>query len=231
MPYSQLIACFLISSFSVIPGSGFLCDRSVYYYLSDLWPLSGLEVHRIPSLCEYHRSLVILFFLFSFFQTFFRKLIMHQSVKLTDGIWLLQVVISSLSFMHWVTLVKSPLGFEPWSPAWEEDDLLTELSLLTCFVRQTNRTPVSLHPYTYLFGWFWPCMFDRFPQMHCLMIFWNLHGTCIDTLLACSMWLQPLLAQIMHVQCEQMKSRSQDRQNMPEKSGWQYKYVVAEWCW
>ncbi len=31
--------------------------------------------------------------------------------------------------MHWVTRVKHPLGFEPRSPAWEADDLPTELSL------------------------------------------------------------------------------------------------------
>ncbi len=53
---------------------------------------------------------------------------MHQSVKLTDAIWLLQLVISSLSFMHWVTRIKPPLGFEPGSPVWEADDLPTELS-------------------------------------------------------------------------------------------------------
>ncbi len=34
-----------------------------------------------------------------------------------------------LSFMHWVTQVKPPLGFEPGSPDWEADDLPTELPL------------------------------------------------------------------------------------------------------
>ncbi len=52
-----------------------------------------------------------------------------QSVKLTDVIWLLQLAISSLSFMHWVTRVKPPLRFEPGSPGWEVDDLPTELFL------------------------------------------------------------------------------------------------------
>ncbi len=31
--------------------------------------------------------------------------------------------------MHWLTWVKPPLGFKPGSPAWEADDLPTELSL------------------------------------------------------------------------------------------------------
>ncbi len=39
------------------------------------------------------------------------------------------MIISSLSFMHFVTQVKSPLGFEPGSPVWESEDLTTELSL------------------------------------------------------------------------------------------------------
>ncbi len=34
-----------------------------------------------------------------------------------------------LSFMHRVTRVKPPLGFEPGSSEWEADDLPTELSL------------------------------------------------------------------------------------------------------
>ncbi len=34
-----------------------------------------------------------------------------------------------LSFMHWVTQVKSTPRFEPGSPDWEADDLPTELSL------------------------------------------------------------------------------------------------------
>ncbi len=55
---------------------------------------------------------------------------MRQSVKLTDTIWLLQLLISSPLIMHWVTWVKPPLGFEPRCPAWEVDNLPTELSLL-----------------------------------------------------------------------------------------------------
>ncbi len=35
-----------------------------------------------------------------------------------------------LSFMHWVTQVKPTPGLEPGSPAYEADDLPTELSLL-----------------------------------------------------------------------------------------------------
>ncbi len=35
----------------------------------------------------------------------------------------------SFSFMHWLTWVKPPLGFEPRSPVWEVDDLPTKLSL------------------------------------------------------------------------------------------------------
>ncbi len=37
--------------------------------------------------------------------------------------------VGNLQFMHWVTQEKTPLGFEPGSPAWEADDLPTELSL------------------------------------------------------------------------------------------------------
>ncbi len=56
-----------------------------------------------------------------------RKIIEHQLIKLTDAIWLLQLAISSLSFMHWVTEVKLPPGFEPVTPDWEADDLTTQL--------------------------------------------------------------------------------------------------------
>ncbi len=55
---------------------------------------------------------------------------MHQLDKLIDAIWLLQ---------HWVTRVKPPLGFEPGSPAWEADDLLTELSIPPGLMLLINR--------------------------------------------------------------------------------------------
>ncbi len=54
---------------------------------------------------------------------------MHQSVTLTDAIWLLQLVISS-SLIHALgDPSQTPPGFEPRSPAWEADNLPTELSL------------------------------------------------------------------------------------------------------
>ncbi len=45
--------------------------------------------------------------------------------------------------MHWVIWVKPPPGFEPRSPAWEADDLPTELSLppysfVNCHLSQTS---------------------------------------------------------------------------------------------
>ncbi len=63
-----------------------------------------------------------------------KKIIMHQSVKLTGAIWLLQLVITS-PFFHalvWLQSV-SPLGFERGSPGREADDLPTELSLSPAF--------------------------------------------------------------------------------------------------
>ncbi len=54
---------------------------------------------------------------------------MHQSVQLTDAIWLLQLVISSTLIHALGDPSQSPMGFEPISPAWEADDLPTELSL------------------------------------------------------------------------------------------------------
>ncbi len=57
-------------------------------------------------------------------------IIMLQSVKLTGAIWLLQLVIFSplIRALVW-TGVKSSQWFKPGSPAWEADDLPTELSL------------------------------------------------------------------------------------------------------
>ncbi len=68
---------------------------------------------------------------------FSNKIIMHQSVKLTNAIWLLQLVISSPLIHALDDTSQAPKGFEPrspaWeadpgSPAWEADDLPTELS-------------------------------------------------------------------------------------------------------
>ncbi len=53
---------------------------------------------------------------------------MHQSVKLTDAIWLLQLVISSPLIHALGDPSQSPTGIG--TPAWEADDLTTELSLL-----------------------------------------------------------------------------------------------------
>ncbi len=52
---------------------------------------------------------------------------MHQSVKLTDAIWLLQVVISSPLIHALGDPSQAPTGIQ--TPAWEADDLPTELSL------------------------------------------------------------------------------------------------------
>ncbi len=55
---------------------------------------------------------------------------MYQSVKLTGAIW--PFTAGNLLPSHscsGVTWVKSRLGFEHGSPAWEVDDLPTELSL------------------------------------------------------------------------------------------------------
>ncbi len=51
---------------------------------------------------------------------------MHQSVKLTEAMWLLELVIAS-PLIH---ALGDPHGFESGSPAWEADDLPTELSPL-----------------------------------------------------------------------------------------------------
>ncbi len=60
---------------------------------------------------------------------------MHQSVKLTDAIWLLQLVISTLLIHALVwPKVKPPPGFEHGSTAWEADDLPTELYLSPYYV-------------------------------------------------------------------------------------------------
>ncbi len=53
---------------------------------------------------------------------------MHQSVKLTDAIWLLHLVICSPLIHALGDASQAPPGFEPGSPAWEADDLPTELS-------------------------------------------------------------------------------------------------------
>ncbi len=52
---------------------------------------------------------------------------MHQSVKLTDAIWLLQQVISSPPIHALGDPSQAPTGIR--TPAWETDDLPTELSL------------------------------------------------------------------------------------------------------
>ncbi len=58
------------------------------------------------------------------------KTIMHQSVKLTYAIWLLQLVISSSLILALGDPSQAPPGFEPRSPAGEADDLPTELSTI-----------------------------------------------------------------------------------------------------
>ncbi len=50
---------------------------------------------------------------------------MHQSVKLTDAIWLLQLII----FSPLIYALGDPSQAEPRSPAWEVDDLPIDLSL------------------------------------------------------------------------------------------------------
>ncbi len=57
---------------------------------------------------------------------------MHQLVKLSDAIWLLQLAISSLLIHALGDLSQAPTaqGFEPGSSDWKADDLPTELSLL-----------------------------------------------------------------------------------------------------
>ncbi len=59
----------------------------------------------------------------------FLKIIMHQSVKLTEAIWLLQLAISSPLIHALGDMSQAPTGLEHRSPAWEAGDLLTELSL------------------------------------------------------------------------------------------------------
>ncbi len=44
---------------------------------------------------------------------------MHQSVKLSDAIWLLQLVISSPLIHALGDSSQTPTGFEPGSPVWE----------------------------------------------------------------------------------------------------------------
>ncbi len=56
---------------------------------------------------------------------------MQQSVKLTDAIWLLQLEIYSPLIHALGDQSQAPPGFKPRSPAWEGDDLPTELSLPT----------------------------------------------------------------------------------------------------
>ncbi len=61
------------------------------------------------------------------------KTIMHQSVKLTYAIWLLQLVISSSLILALGDPSQAPPGFEPRSPAGEADDFPTELSTIFFF--------------------------------------------------------------------------------------------------
>ncbi len=48
--------------------------------------------------------------LFCFFCFFYRKVIIHQSVKLTDAVWLLQLVISSPLIHAFGDLSQAPTG-------------------------------------------------------------------------------------------------------------------------
>ncbi len=54
---------------------------------------------------------------------------MHHLVKLTDAIWLLQLVISSLPIHALGDLSQASTGIRTRDPDWEADDLPTELSL------------------------------------------------------------------------------------------------------
>ncbi len=64
---------------------------------------------------------------------------MHQSVNLTDAIWLLQLVISSPLIHPFFDLIQPPLGLEPGFPAWEVDDLPVDLSLPPALLILVNR--------------------------------------------------------------------------------------------
>ncbi len=51
---------------------------------------------------------------------------MYQSVKLTDAIWFLQLVISSPLIHALVDPIQAPPGFEPRASGWKADDLPPE---------------------------------------------------------------------------------------------------------
>ncbi len=62
---------------------------------------------------------------------FLKKIIMHQLIKLTDAIWLLQLAISSPLIHALGDPSQAPprQGFKPMSPDWEADHLPIQLSL------------------------------------------------------------------------------------------------------
>ncbi len=115
--------------------------------------------------------------------------------------------------MHWVTRVKPPLGFEPGLPAWEADNLPSELSLPSYSI-DINITSIISHVYKsplhfqilLLCAWIRPYLWHILiiVELHIItlrveILIWHVKSMLILTSKLILLW-KPLLAPLVWIE-------------------------------